>query len=63
MAGSDEKAGSTPDTAQLLRRQFRLTENARFLRRMPAFSASEEIPTHLNELVRQLERSERRARR
>jgi hypothetical protein len=63
MARRDEKAASTPEMAQLLRHQFRLAENARFLRRMPAFSANEEMPSHLDELIRQLERSERRVQR
>jgi len=61
MARRDDKAVGTPDVAQLLRRQFRLAENARFLSRMPAFSANEEMPSQLSELVRQLERTERRA--
>ena len=63
MARRDEKAAGPPDMAQLLRRQFHLAENARFLRRIPVFSANEEIPGHLDELIRRLERSERRAQR
>jgi hypothetical protein len=61
MARRDEKAAATPDVAKLLRRHFRLAENARFLNRIPAFSASEELPGQLHDLIRQLERTERRA--
>jgi len=61
MARRDEKAAAAPELAQLIRRQVRLAENARFLRELPGFSLDERVPERLNVLLARLDDAERRA--
>lgn len=61
MTGRDDKAGGVRQAAQAVRRQMRLGENARFLRRMPGFELDDATPNHFEELLGRLEEAERRA--
>lgn len=60
MAGKDQALGA-PETARLVRRYVCLAENAKFLRTLPAFSVSRELPGRIEELVCDLDDAERRA--
>jgi hypothetical protein len=53
-----EKALSAPEMAQLISRQIRHAENARFLRRLPGFEVKRELPPQMVDLLGKLQEVE-----
>jgi len=58
MPRRNEKAGNSPRTAQLISRQLRNADNARFLRRLPGFELQRELPSQLLDLLCKLQETE-----
>jgi hypothetical protein len=58
---SDEKANKKMDAAltDVIRKELASDTNRRFLKRMKAFRAEPELPSHLLDLLGALERTER----
>jgi hypothetical protein len=49
---------SASETAQLISRQIRHAENARFLRRLPGFEVKRELPSQMVDLLGELQEAE-----
>ncbi|WEX09332.1 hypothetical protein [Chelativorans sp. AA-79] len=58
MLRKDGKAEDASDTAQLISRQIRHADNARFLRRLPGFELQRELPSQLVDLLCNLQDTE-----
>lgn len=56
------KKGQDPVGSANLRRQIRTEINARFLRNLPEFKIDQRLPHEINDLLEELDRSERQRR-
>lgn len=52
-----EKAGSA-ETSRIIRREIRTEANARFLRRLPIFTAEPGVPEEMREMLARLDLAE-----
>jgi hypothetical protein len=60
---SENQNPAADEVAALIRKELRREANKRFLRRMPAFQAEQDIPEEFRLLLSQLDSAEARARR
>lgn len=58
MSPRDKRTKRASETARLIYRQVRRTENTRFLRGLPGLGVDGDLPTHFQELLGHLQEAE-----